>query len=66
MSLKGQYRKNMELAIHSEKTCILESLLDDDLGIITNATSSIFKVLGVEKAHAIGEHIHRLMPIYFI
>lgn len=47
VSIQGMYLKNMDLAIYSEKACVIESIFDDNYGVVTNVSNSVTTVLGV-------------------
>jgi hypothetical protein len=51
--------------MYSPQACVLESLFNQTMGIITNASASVDRVLGIEKSQILGQDIHRFMPSFY-
>ncbi len=64
-NVKGLYRKNALISMHSKRTCVLESVFDDQTGFVSNASKSVAQVLNVERDQIIGKDIHKFMPPFF-
>ncbi len=54
VAIQGMYLKNMDLAIYSEKACVIESIFDDNYGVVTNVSNSVTTVIGVDRSRIIG------------